>query len=344
MVSLDMSRFLAAAVAVLLVLTGGTSAADPLDDARAEREAARGEVSALEGRLGELGERYWALEGRAGRLAASLVDAYREDLRIEATLDDARDTLSDRARAAYQMGPAGFLEAFLSAGSVTDMLVIREAIQRTFVDDVERVAVVLEERGEQAGVRLRLDRQRRELSSLQRRLELLRQEMGFALLQAREEARRAGARVAALEREARKLAEAERRARARAPLLTGGVDQSELLEMLGPEGGRGCDIPSALEPTGEGFEGISSWYGWDFAGNPTASGAIFDPRLFTAAHRTLPLPSFLHVRHGGRCATVLVNDRGPFIEGRVLDLSQGAAEYLGVSLSHVEAEVLVPRG
>ncbi|HEX6261387.1 MAG TPA: septal ring lytic transglycosylase RlpA family protein, partial [Actinomycetota bacterium] len=137
---------------------------------------------------------------------------------------------------------------------------------------------------------------------------------------------------------------AERRARARAPLITGGLDQSELLALLGPDGGRGCDIPSGLRGTGSGFEGIASWYGWDFAGRPTASGAIFDPRLFTAAHRTLPLPSFLHVRHGGRCATVLVNDRGPFIEGRVLDLSQASAEYLGVSLSHVEAEILVPRG
>ncbi|HEX6263243.1 MAG TPA: RlpA-like double-psi beta-barrel domain-containing protein [Actinomycetota bacterium] len=340
-----MPRFLAAVVATLLAFLGGTSAAaDPLDDARAERDAVRSEVASLRGRLATLGRRYDALDERAGRLAAALVDDYRESLRLDADLDHARNTLSDRARAAYQMGPAGFLEAFLSAGSVTDMLVVREAIQRTFVDDVERVAGVLEERGARAMVERRLEQRRRELFSLQRRLEGLRQEMGFALLRAREEARRAGARVAALKREARRLAAAERRARARAPLITGGLDQSELLALLGPDGGRGCDIPSGLRPTGSGFEGIASWYGWDFAGRPTASGAIFDPRLFTAAHRTLPLPSFLHVRHGGRCATVLVNDRGPFIEGRVLDLSLGAAEYLGVGLSHVEAEILVPRG
>ena len=342
--SVDMPRLLAAAVALLLLLSGGTSAADPLAEARAARDAARGEVRALEGRLAAMGERYRVLEGRAGRLAAALVDGYREDLRLDANLADAQRTLSDRARAAYQMGPGGFLEAFLSAGSVTDMLVVREAIERTFVDDVERVAGVLEERGDRSALGRRLEERRRELSAIQRRLERLREEMGFALVRVREAARGAGARVDSLEREARRLAAAEERARTRAPLITGGVDQSELLELLGPDGGRGCDIPPGLRPTGDGFEGVSSWYGWDFAGRPTASGAIFDPRLFTAAHRTLPLPSFLHVTHGGRCATVLVNDRGPFIEGRVLDLSQAAAEYLGVGLSRVEAEILVPVG
>jgi hypothetical protein len=147
----------------------------------------------------------------------------------------------------------------------------------------------------------------------------------------------------ALERKRRELAEAVARAAARARAvrgLEGGL--ADLLARLGPNGGRGCGIPDTLERTGQRFAGVASWYGWDFAGRPTASGAIFDPRLFTAAHRTLPLNSYLLVRHGDRCAKVLVNDRGPFIEGRVLDLSKGAADYLGVSLHHVEAEILAP--
>ena len=96
-------------------------------------------------------------------------------------------------------------------------------------------------------------------------------------------------------------------------------------------------------PTGEAFEGYASWYGWEFGGQPTATDAIFDPRLFTAANRWLPFGTFLRIHHGDRCAIVLVNDRGPYgrLE-RVIDLSEAAASYLGVGVSWVRAEILVP--
>jgi rare lipoprotein A (peptidoglycan hydrolase) len=120
-------------------------------------------------------------------------------------------------------------------------------------------------------------------------------------------------------------------------------DQNPLLALLGPTGGRTCETPAGLAPTGEVFEGYASWYGWEFGGQPTATGAIFDPRLFTAANRWLPFGTFLRVTHEGRCAIVLVNDRGPYgrLE-RVIDLSEAAAKYLGVGVSWVRAEILVP--
>lgn len=81
-------------------------------------------------------------------------------------------------------------------------------------------------------------------------------------------------------------------------------------------------------------EGMASWYGGDgdgFAGRPTASGEIFDPEQFTCAHRTLPLGSFVEVENllNRKRAVLRVNDRGPFIKGRVLDLSRRGAEELG---------------
>ena len=71
--------------------------------------------------------------------------------------------------------------------------------------------------------------------------------------------------------------------------------------------------------------------------------AIFDPRLFTAANRSLPFGTFLRVSYEGKCAIVLINDRGPYgrLE-RVIDLSEAAADYLGVGVSWVHAEILVP--
>jgi rare lipoprotein A len=83
-------------------------------------------------------------------------------------------------------------------------------------------------------------------------------------------------------------------------------------------------------------QGLASYYGAELAGQPTASGEPFDPYGFTAAHRTLPLGTKLWVSYGGRSVRVTVNDRGPYVGGRELDLSQGAAEYLGLTQAGVD--------
>lgn len=77
--------------------------------------------------------------------------------------------------------------------------------------------------------------------------------------------------------------------------------------------------------------GTASWYGRDFNGKPTASGEPFDARKLTAAHKRFPLGSLVLVRNmeNGRELLVTVNDRGPFVRGRILDLSEYAAELLG---------------
>ncbi len=78
--------------------------------------------------------------------------------------------------------------------------------------------------------------------------------------------------------------------------------------------------------------GMASWYGWE-SGATTSMGTRFNPRDFSAASRVLPLPTCVQVTNldNGRSALVLVNDRGPFVSGRILDLSMGAAAALGVT-------------
>ena len=78
-------------------------------------------------------------------------------------------------------------------------------------------------------------------------------------------------------------------------------------------------------------EGLASWYGEPYHGRATASGTRYDMWGMTAAHRTLPFGTRVHVRNldNGREADVTINDRGPFVAGRILDLSRGAAEALG---------------
>jgi rare lipoprotein A len=86
----------------------------------------------------------------------------------------------------------------------------------------------------------------------------------------------------------------------------------------------------------EGFtqEGIASWYGPDFHGKKTSSGEVYDMHAMTAAHKTLPLGVYVKVRNkeNGSEVVVKVNDRGPFVKNRVIDLSFTAARKLGVDV------------
>lgn len=88
-------------------------------------------------------------------------------------------------------------------------------------------------------------------------------------------------------------------------------------------------VPSAA-PTYDAV-GYASWYGSE-SGNRTANGEQFRPGWITAAHTTLPLPTYVEVTalDSGRRIIVRVNDRGPFARGRLIDLSRGAAEQLGM--------------
>jgi len=103
------------------------------------------------------------------------------------------------------------------------------------------------------------------------------------------------------------------------------------------------DANASVGPTGgRSFSGMASFYGNE-SGHRTASGQRFNQEAMTAAHRSLPFGTKLRVTHGSRSVVVTVNDRGPFIRGRVLDLSTGAARAIGLTsagVGRVVAEVM----
>ena len=84
--------------------------------------------------------------------------------------------------------------------------------------------------------------------------------------------------------------------------------------------------------SGPATTGLASWYGAAFAGKKTASGEAFDPAALTAAHRTFGFGKCVRVEavDTGRSVDVRINDRGPFVEGRIIDLSEAAARELGL--------------
>lgn len=104
-------------------------------------------------------------------------------------------------------------------------------------------------------------------------------------------------------------------------------------------------------PTEEGYSerGVASWYGEKFHGHKTSNGEIFDMYLASAAHKSLPIPSFVRVTNldNNRSIIVRVNDRGPFHGDRLIDLSFAAATKLGYAdrgTARVQLDAIVPRG
>ncbi|HEX6158674.1 MAG TPA: septal ring lytic transglycosylase RlpA family protein [Thermoanaerobaculia bacterium] len=97
----------------------------------------------------------------------------------------------------------------------------------------------------------------------------------------------------------------------------------------------GCTTTQPAQPAATGpqlIRGVASWYGEEFAGRTTANGEIFDPLLLTAAHRTLPFGTIADITNPktGQKVRVRVNDRGPYIGNRIIDLSYAAAQQIGL--------------
>lgn len=103
--------------------------------------------------------------------------------------------------------------------------------------------------------------------------------------------------------------------------------------------------PASTSPEPMVLVGVASWYGEAFRDRTTACGEPYDPDALTSAHRTLPCWARVRVEHGGRSVVVTITDRGPYVDGRELDLSRAAFERLAPpdeGLIEVRATVLTP--
>jgi peptidoglycan hydrolase CwlO-like protein len=363
-------------LAALLAVAGHAARADTvghrLGRARETQQQARARVHTIQARLQTLQARLARRQKALERTTSATLGAQQDFRNTTLRLAVARDRLTMRVRAAYELGPASTIGVLLSAQTPADLASADEFAKSVISADQQAIGAVQQSRAaarERHSIlrtrRALLARQTRQVSTLMRRI-------GRKLALARAAARRAHLRVAGLRRERAALAAAQRRERERRQRLReqraadsqlvngngpGATDpsppphppdppnfhQAHLLSLLGPTHGRTCGTPARLRDTGQRIAGLATWYGPGFAGNRTASGAIFDPRLFTAAHRTLPFGTFVRVHYQGRCAIVLINDRGPYRYDRVLDLSEAAGHYLGISLNHVTADILVPK-
>lgn len=319
--------------ALLIAAAAGapTAGAADLEELRARAQRLGATVSDLERDVAALNESRDRLSTKIAESSAEIgvLEAGVND--AEGRYEEAMDRYVERAVAAYKAGPGQDLALLLSTTTIDDFFTMVEVQRRAAAQD--RAALTALESTKEAAERVQteIDERKQELLARSGRVEAIAAQIEDRLEQRREVLAQLTTDVQRLEEQAR--AAAAEAARPDVAFL-------DLLQPTGPAPG----IPDGFVGTGVTFEGVASWYGPGFEGNPTASGDIFDPSLFTAASKELPLGTWLYVTHGGRGVVVLVNDRGPYVGDRVLDLSQAAAEAIGISgLGWIEAELLVKK-
>ena len=321
----------AVAALVALAFVHPASAAD-LAELRARAQALGDQVSELEVRLEKLSGREAELDERIARASAEIGTLELELSDRERAAGKAHEILVERAVEAYKSSTTNArLELVLSADDMTEVIASAEATGHAADADAEALAELVAEQEEVEAAQARVDARKQALLAAEAEAEALAEEAESALSQRSDVLAQLTDEVEELERQAREAAEAAAR-----------PDQAflDLLSPAGPAPG----IPDGFVGTGVTFEGLASWYGPGFEGNLTASGDVFDSSLFTAASKELPLGTWLYVEYDGRGVVVLINDRGPYVEPRILDLSRGAAQAIGMEhagVGWVKAEILL---
>jgi peptidoglycan hydrolase CwlO-like protein len=327
-----LGRALLAAALAAAVAAGGPrpAAATDLETMRARAQKAADEVSALEHRRDALDTRRQRLqEGIAAysQQVALLESAISE---TRARVERAKRRYVARAIEAYKQGPTARLAILLSAHDLAGVLTAAEAASKAAEHDAGALRGLVDALDAENGAQDEVDATKQRLLTAKARNDAVIDEIASTL----------AARRATLRRLSQQVAELAEQARLRA--LEAARPDAAFRRLLEPSG-PAASIPKGYVSTGVTFEGLASWYGPGFEGQATANGQVFDPNLYTAASRDLPFGTTLFVQHDGRGVVVVINDRGPYIKERILDLSRAAAEAIGISgVEWVSAEIVVP--
>ena len=320
----------ALALALAFAISSNQAAAQSLPKLQSHAQAIADEVSALERELETLRARQEELAQRIELKTRELGVLELERRAAEEVYNDARGTFIQRAVEVYKMGPTTRLTLLLSTDSIAELMSaveITSTIARADSSSLDELhASVKEARRAQREV----DARKQELLDAKQESDAVLADIRATLGERRTALAELNTEIAALEEEAR----------AQAALAVAGVPDSQALaDVLG---GPSAGIPAGYASTGVSFEGVASWYGPGFEGNSTANGEIFDPNLYTAASKELAFGTLLFVEFNGRGVLVRINDRGPYVDDRILDLSQAAAESIGLSgIGWVRATILV---
>lgn len=323
-------------VALVAAALTAPAVAGDLETVRSRAQAVGDEVTTLERELMQLERRSEGLRERIERHSSALAGLENELRSRGEVLDRAREIMVSRAVETYKSSTLGELDIWLSATTLADLQDLSEVSSRLAIADARAAERLTAAHEEVQQAQDELDERKQVLLADLEEAERVQAGTEEALEDRRQALGELQSRLTELERQAKQAAErlAARQATTASDALL------KVLSGSGPSRG----VPDGFATTGVGFEGLASWYGPGFEGNPTANGDIFDPNLFTAASKELELGTWLLVEREGRGVVVYVNDRGPYVGDRVLDLSKAAADAIGLTgpgVAWVRAEVLL---
>jgi rare lipoprotein A len=334
-----------ALVAAVLTLPGGGAAADPTPvPTAADLPRLQAELDQVTARAQALADELERAAARDGGLRIAMDDLAEQQEQAQARLDA-------RARLVYMRSrpnPFGALTEELAAPGLRRLAhqgqTAALTVDKSLIDAVARQsAQVRALQARASAFRERLRQQAAAVFAAQDRArELLAVAAELAAQQqAAEELARLEAQRAALDEVSATVTAVltpaqTRRSRAAAQ------SQAPVLAVVEAAG---SDYPRGYRPTGLTITGTASWYGPGFVGSPTASGAPYDPERLTCANKEVPLGTVLRVSANGRAVSCLVNDRGPYVGDRILDMSRAGSRALGYDgLAEVVIEVLAATG
>jgi len=339
----------AAATALLIGLAGTTAAAGTATRRLAPVPAVDGPVTATDVTTleAELDRAARAADAAAAEVfqAASRATSLRiatEDAEVRRL--EAQDALEHRVREFYMTGqPDPVVSMFLGLYG-GDLTTLARAGLRS---DAELLAAVERDADAVAKLRNRADAERQALvKRAQRVFEL--QDRARRLLAAAESAYAGNhAKLAELaERRAKLDEQSQDVSHAATPAVTARGRRAAAAEapIIAALEAAGSAFPPGFRRTGQRLNGEASWYGPGFVGNPTATGAPYDPERFTAAMLAVPLGTVVRVTTAdGHAVNVLINDRGPYAHHRIIDMSAAGARMLDFTgVKQVTVEVLEP--
>ncbi len=321
-----------------------------LADANAQTVRVLNDLKSLDSKIFSVNRSIAKDENGVVQAEARIRSAESHIRKLESEIRNIRRAANARAVRMYKNGPSSILAPLFTSTTMTDLsklgmfweslaerdgATVHEANKLKAKRDEEKAALNSTVKNLEARVR-NLDAQRDSLkTSKEQRIKSL-QDLKSAIQAAMDaEKKILAARAAAIKKPAP------------GPCTPGlpGRDQrlAALLAWYSPAtGGEGL-MPSKLGPTGVVTSGDASWYGPGFDGCRSASGATFKAAQMTAASVILPLGTLLKVTRGGRAVIVVITDRGPYAHGRVLDLSQAAAQAIGLGAGVVNMEILLPK-
>ena len=294
------------------------------------QQQAREASSRISGMEQQLATKMRALNEASEELSETrrqITEGEYQALVLEGSIEQNRQSLATQATFMYRSEGFGYLEMILRAQTVSEFTSKLQLVDMLATQDAQTIEDLLVQTAQH-------DELLEELYALRAKQERVEEARRADVQAAQSSIDEQQAYIQSLNAQVRQALQREqeqrnRREATRPAAPSGSARESGATVVSAPRGGGGGggSNDSGYVNTGVSFSGIASWYE---IGTRTANGEAFNPNAMTAAHPSLPFNTLVRVTFNGRSVVVRINDRGPFTGGRIIDLSRGSAEVIGL--------------